>query len=50
MWKGGERGKVGKDRLPGQVDFGGDIEGGGIGLSGILDTRRYFEGLLRGRG
>lgn len=47
VWKGGERGKGGKDRLP---DFGGDIEGGGMGLGGILDTRRYFEGLLRGRG
>ncbi|KAF8421941.1 hypothetical protein EV426DRAFT_699429 [Tirmania nivea] len=49
VWKGGERGKGGNDRLSGQVSLGGDIEGGAIGLGGILDTRRYFEGLLRGK-
>lgn len=47
MWKEGGRGKGGNDRLGGQVDIGGDIGGG---LGSILDTSRYFEGLLRGRG
>ena len=52
VWKGGEKG-AGKDRVPGSGDIGGDIagsSGGNSGLGGILDTRRYFEGLLRGRG
>lgn len=50
VWKGGERGKGGMDRLLGQNDIRGEIEGPSSSLGGILDTRRYFEGLLRGRG
>ena len=52
MWKGDERGKGGKDLVAGKKGSREDIEsrGGSIGLGGILDTKRYFEGLLRGRG
>lgn len=52
VWKGDEKGKGGKDLVTGKRGSGEDIEsrGGSVGLGGILDTKRYFEGLLRGRG
>ena len=49
VWKGDEVGKGGKDLVARKRRSGEDIESRG-GIGGILDTKRYFEGLLRGRG